>query len=972
MQKAGLYNQSYCCIFYIIQPFTALFAGKKLYYMNYGKKGIKRKNSKMHRNSNRWGKKAGLIIFKVILILFISAVVIGVSAGIGVFKGIIDSAPDISNLSVTPTGYSTFVYDTEGNQTAKLVSTDSNRIPVTMDMVPENLCNAFVAIEDSRYYEHNGIDIQGIIRAAWVGVTTGDFSQGASTITQQLIKNNVLTSWTSENTFLDSLKRKIQEQYLALQLEKTMSKEDILINYMNSINLGQNTLGVQAASLRYFNKSVSDLTLSECAVIAGITQNPSKYNPITHPDANATRRKKVLENMLDQGYITQTEYDEAMADDVYSKIQQTDQETEDDTVNSYFVDALTNDVLDDLLAAGYNETQAYTLLYSGGLKIYSTQDPEIQTIVDSVFQDESNYPEGTKYLLSYALTVEEADDSMTNYSSEMMESYFKQQKASFNMLFSSEEDANAAIEEYKASVVGDGASVYDETISLTPQPQVSMTIEDQSTGYVVALVGGRGQKTASRTLNRATDTVRQPGSTFKVLSTYAPALDSGGLTLATVFNDAPFNYNSGTPVHNWYGETYRGLTAIRTAIKDSMNIIAVKTLTVITPQLGYDYLQNFGFTTLVDNEEINGKIYSDITQTLALGGITKGVKNIEINAAYATIANGGEYIKPKLYTKVVDHDGNVILDNTQPQSKQVIKSTTAFLLTSAMEDVVTSGTGTKCNFGGTAIAGKTGTTSDENDVWFCGFTTYYTATTWAGYDNNVDLSSSAETSLAKTMWRKVMEQIHKNLPSTTFNVPDGITTATVCSKSGLLPIAGLCDGCLKTEYFEQGTVPTETCNVHYSGDICQSTGLPASDQCPFKVSGVFELTPTEPEALWQGSGTSGSASVSTTTDADGNTVTSAVQQCPHDASFFAQSNAAALIAQESLALQQKNAAAAGVSLDEATAAAIAAQVGQNAVNSANGLPTTAITTPDASTTETSTDQSGIATDPNAAASDTVQ
>ena len=926
--------------------------------MNYGKDGVRKQERTLRNGSGRWGKKFGIVLFKFILIALLALVIIGISAGIGVFRGIIASAPDISNISVTPTGFSTFVYDTEGNQTAKLVSTDSNRIPVTMDMIPENMAHAFVAIEDERFYEHHGIDIQGIIRAAYIGITTGNFSEGASTITQQLLKNNVFTGWTSENSFVAKMKRKIQEQYLAVQLEKTMSKDDILLNYMNSINLGQNTLGVQAASLRYFNKSVSDLTLSECAVIAGITQNPSKYNPITHPDANAKRREKVLGNMLDQGYITQTEYDEAMNDNVYSRIQTVDQESTENTVNSYFVDALTNEVLDDLIDAGYNETQAYTLLYSGGLKIYSTQDPKIQSIADSVFQNEDNYPSGTKYLLSYALTVKSASGDMTNYSSEMMSDYFKKKKASFNMLFDSSDAAQAAIDEYKASVLGDGDEVYDETVSLTPQPQVSMTIEDQSTGYVVALEGGRGTKDASRTLNRATDTVRQPGSTFKILSTYAPALDSGGLTLATVLNDAPFSYSNGRPVKNWYGEAYRGLTTLRTGITNSMNIIAVKTLTLITPQLGFDYLKNFGFTTLVDNEEINGKIYSDITQTLALGGITKGVKNIELNAAYAAIANGGTYIKPKLYTKVVDHDGNVILDNTKPQTKQVIKATTAYLLTSAMEDVVKKGTGVACNFGGTAIAGKTGTTSDENDVWFSGYTTYYTATTWAGFDNNVDLTTSAQQHLAKTLWRKTMEEIHKGLPSTNFSVPDGIVTATVCSKSGKLPISGMCDGTLEQEYFAEGTVPTESCDVHYSGALCQYSGLPATDLCPFKVQGVFELTPPEPAALQSGSGKTGSATTSTTTDASGNTV-AVTQHCPHDATFFAQPNAQAIIQQELLEIQQRNAAA-GITTPTADAASVAASAAAAAAAAGASTPAAVPTDPNAAVTAASAANAGAA------------
>ncbi|RKM60503.1 glycosyl transferase [Butyrivibrio sp. CB08] len=884
--------------------------------MNYGKRGIVQQARNLNSGTDKWGKKFSLFGFYILLALIIGMVVIGTSAGIGVFNGIKDGAPDISNIDVTPTGFSTFVYDTDGNQIAKLVSTDSNRIPVTWDMIPENLTHAFVAIEDARFYEHNGIDVQGIVRAAFVGITSRNFSQGASTITQQLLKNNVFSGWTDES-FVESVKRKIQEQYLAVQLEKTMSKEDILLNYMNTINLGQNTLGVQAASLRYFNKPVSDLTLSECAVIAGITQNPSKFNPITHPDKNVERRDKVLRNMLEQGYITQIEYDKAMTDDVYSRIQNVNQETGGDTtINSYFVDALTNDVLEDLIAAGYNETQAYTLLYSGGLKVYSTQNPQIQRICDEVFMDESNYPEGTKYLLSYELSVKAPDGTVTNHSSEMFQSYFKQQKSSFNMLYDSHESAEAAIEEYKSVVVGSDDEVLGENITLTPQPQVSITVEEQSTGYIVAMVGGRGQKTASRTLNRATDTYRQPGSTYKVLSTYAPGIDSAGLTLATVFNDAPFAYTNGTLVRNWWGSEYRGLNNVRSAIRDSMNVIAVEALTLITPQLGFDYLKNFGFTTLAENVTINGQVYSDIQQSTALGGLTYGVKNIELNAAYAAIANGGVYTKPKLYTKVVDHDGNVVLDNTEVQSKRIIKETTAFLLTSAMQDVVTSGTGGSVNFGSTAIAGKTGTTSDYNDVWFAGYTNYYTATTWTGYDNNAKMTASAEKNLSKTMWRKVMERVHEGLPYSSFTIPSGITSAAVCSRSGKQPIAGLCDGAVYSEYFEEGTVPTESCDVHYAGTICALDGCPACETCPFKAAGVFELTPEVPPALQSGfvDYNPSNSAYTTTTDENGNTVT-VLNQCRHTPEYMSQEGIEGIIAGEQELLNQAAAAAAAAAAE---------------------------------------------------------
>ncbi len=878
--------------------------------MNYGKKGVRDKQRTLNAKSTKWGKKFALLILKAFLLCFIAIAILGASAGLGVFKGILASSPDITNIDVSPTGFSTFIYDSEGNQTAKLVASDSNRIPVTMDQIPENLAHAFVAIEDERFYTHNGIDIKGIIRAATLAIKNKDLSQGASTITQQLLKNNVFTGWTAENSNIERIKRKIQEQYLAIELEKVMDKDKILENYMNTINLGQNTLGVQAASLRYFDKNVYELSLSECAVIAGITQNPSKYNPISHPDKNAEKRETVLEYMLEQGYISQSEFDIAMNDDVYARIQSTNDETADTSINSYFDDAVTEAVYKDLLAAGYNDTQAYTLLYSGGLSIYSTQDPHIQRICDDVYADEENYPANTKWYLNYDLSIEKANGDVENHSSEMFKAYFKESNAKFNMLYDSQDDAYAAIQAYQDAVMSSSDEILAEKISLTPQPQISLTIEDQNSGHVVAMIGGRGVKEASRTLNRATSTARQPGSTFKVLSAYAPAFDSAGLTLATVLNDAPFNYANGTPVSNWYNTGYRGLNSLRVGIKDSMNILAVKTLTWIGPQLGFDYLLNFGFTTLESGKEIKGMIYSDIQQSLALGGITNGVTNLELNAAYATIANDGTYITPKLYTKVVDHSGNVILDNTEPETHQVIKETTAFLLTDAMVDVVTSGTGGSVNFGGMPIAGKTGTTSDYNDVWFSGYTPYYTATTWAGYDNNAKLNSSAEKNLAKTLWRAVMSRIHENLPAKSFNTPSGIVAATVCSRSGKLPIPGLCDATLVTEYFEQGTAPETTCDIHYQGTLCTYSGLPACENCPFKAEGVFELPLQEDPSLASGSNTLTSEPPIADPNIDPNADPNAnpeqpIRQCPHNQAFFADPNAPAIVEQQRQEMQQR-------------------------------------------------------------------
>lgn len=894
--------------------------------MNYGKKGVRAKQKALNSKSTKWGRKITLTCFKVVLIAIVGIGICGVSAGIGAFRGILANTPSIRLSDVVASGQATIVYDCMGNEIDQYVSTNSNRIEVSMEQVPKHLGQAFVAIEDERFYQHNGIDVKGILRSAYQFIKTGgDETQGASTITQQLLKNTIFTDWTSEGkNYIKKIKRKIQEQYLALEITKNFSKDEVLLRYMNAINLGQNTLGVEAASLRYFGKSCSELTLSECAVIACITQNPSRYNPIRHPEENATRREVCLNKMLKLEFITQAEYDEAMADTeaVYERIglYDTDYKVGNTTSGSYFSDAVYEQVKEDLVAAGYSDTLAETMLTAGGLRIESTMDPTIQAIADEEFANADNYPENVKWYLNYALTITDNNKEKHNYSKENMMSWFKQNvNKNFNLIFSSQDEANEAVATYRSAMltelgVADNEDNYEESISMTPQPQAALVIEDQSTGYVVAMVGGRGSKEGRRTLNRATSATRSPGSTFKVLAALAPALDSAGQTLATVYNDAPFNYADGTPVNNWYKTGYRGIQSLRETVRESLNIIAVKTLTVVTPQVGYDYLLNFGFTTLVEGAEINGEWHSDIIQAAALGGLTKGVTPYELNAAYAAIANQGLYVQPKLYTRVTDTDGNVILDNTTPTTRQVIKDTTAFLLTDAMVDAVTTGTGARCNFKGMAIAGKTGTSTAYHDVWFAGFTPYYTCTTWAGYDNNIGMSTKKgndESAVAKTLWRAVMERVHENLPNESFPIPSGLVQAQVCSKSGKLPVPGLCDAYVVTEYFTDGTVPTESCDIHYQGNICAYDGLPACADCPFSYYGTTTLPLIEDAALISGS----------TTIIDNPDGTQSVQMppttnhCQHDATFFANPDYETVINQQRWTIEQRNAAAAAAAAE---------------------------------------------------------
>ncbi len=812
--------------------------------MNYGRKRTRKRERELVSKAAMLRKKINVIFCKALLICFFAVIVTGCCSVFGVVSGIIASAPDIDDIDATPTGYQTVVLDSEGNQTAVLVASGSNRKYVTIDEIPLDLQHAFVALEDARFYEHNGIDLKGIVRAGITGVANGfHFSQGASTITQQLLKNTVFTEWVYEESMADKFERKFQEQYLALQLEKVVDKDWILENYLNAINLGHNTLGVGVASERYFGKSVSDLTLSESAVLAAITQSPSYYDPIIHPDHNQERRLKTLNEMLDQGYIDQLEYDAAIADNVYDRIQIVNIESNEGNVNSYFVDELTDQVIEALISQlGYTETQATKALYQSGLVIESTQDPAIQAICDEEINNLDNYPSAPKISFAYRVSIKSADGTINHYSDQTMLSFYRASNSKYNINFATEEDAAAAIEQYKLDIMQDGDQIIEgsETITYTLQPQTALTVIDQSTGEVKAIVGGRGDKTANKTLNRSTDTPRQPGSTYKIIAAYAPALDAGGLTLATVQDDAPYNYGTGERkgVRNYDGR-YRGFTTAREAIIDSINIVTVKTLAEIGPSLGYDYIRNFGFTTVGIDESGN--------ETLALGGLTYGVTNLELTAAYATIANSGTYIKPKFFTRILDHDGNVLLDNTLPESHTVLKETTAWLLTDAMEDVMTQGTGSPAYFGSSMTqAGKSGTTNSSRDALFAGYTPYYTCVVWGGYDDNT-IQSGQGTNYPKTIWKSVMRRIHEDLPDKDFVKPDGIVTATVCRESGKLAIDGVCTNDPRgnrayTEYFAEGTRPTEYCDHHILVNVCSESGQLAGANCPSVFpSGVYVI-----------------------------------------------------------------------------------------------------------------------------------
>ena len=813
-----------------------------------GRKPDKAKGSRRKKSS----------VWKVILASLILCLLAAAGTGAYILKGIIDQAPDITALSLRPEGFATTIYDSAGNETERLVMEGTNREEASYEEFPEDLVNAFIAIEDERFWTNKGIDIRAILRAVKGVLTRNSSAGGGSTITQQLIKNAVFQGGM-ETSFKDRLERKIQEQYLALQLTKNVDRKIILTNYLNTINLGKNTLGVKSAALRYFNKDVSDLTLSECAVIAGITKNPSKLNPVSGPDANAERREVILQEMYNQGYITKEEQEEALADDVYSRIQNVDLAIkESSTPYSYYTDELIEQVITALMEKlDYTESQASNLLYSGGLQIYTTQDPALQAIVDEEINNPDNYSVA-KYSVEYRLSITHADGTTEHYSEENLRTFRKSVlgDSSFEGLYASKEAVQDDIDQYKAWLLKDGDEIIGERQNLILQPQASFVLLDQHTGEVKALCGGRGEKTASLTLNRASNVYRQPGSAFKVITAFAPALDACGATLGTVYYDAPYTIGTKT-FRNWWNSGYgfTGYSSIRDGIIYSMNIVAVRCLMeTVTPQLGVEYAENMGITSLTKD---------DLGAATALGGITKGVSNLELTTAYASIANGGVYTKPRFFTKILDHNGKVLIEN-EPETKQVLKDSTAFLLTDAMSESMKSNrkftrpgvsinsTSTRAALTGMTAAGKSGTTTSNNDVWFVGYTPYYTAGIWGGCDNNQKLKhggvNNGGTTFHKDIWRNIMNRVHEGLSDPGFAVPDSIETAEICRKSGKRAVSGVCNhdprgNAVYTEYFAKGTAPTEVCDKHVEVTVCAESGMRPTPYCPTKTTRVCMTLP---------------------------------------------------------------------------------------------------------------------------------
>lgn len=723
-------------------------------------------------------KQFALAVVKTVVVILISLGCVFAGILSGAILGYVKDVDYITPEQLELTKLTSFIYDKDGAEMTQIKGFE-NRVLVEGSEIPDNMKNAFIAIEDKNFESHGGVDIKRFISAGVKYIITfGNAPYGGSTITQQLVKN---ITGNQDST----IKRKVQEAVQAMDLEKKVSKEQILNNYMNRITTGAGCYGVEAAAKKFFNKHVKDLSLAQCACIAGITKSPGLYDP-TLSEANEKRNKErqeiILKQMLIQGKITQNEYNEAVAEKLDFYKGNNEGTVSTSNVQSYFVDYVLTQVKQDLMKEkNLSSDAASIMLYNGGLNIYTTQDTAVQKVMDQEFIDIKNFPANTKI-------------------------------------------SNPQM-----------------------QAQASMVIIDPTTGQIRGMYGGYGVKTASFTENKATSIKRQPGSSFKPIAVYAPAIDLGLITPATAVDDVPVYLNGATPNTPYpknSESTFKGLIPIRTAIKSSVNVVAAKVyMNYLTPAKSVEYLK-----------KVNIDRSKEQYVSTALGGLSEGVNPLIMSAAYVPFVNKGEYIEPIAYTKVTDSNGKVILDKTKDQAKNTAyKPTTAFLMTSMMRDVVTNGTaaingyGTVKNQAGKVIptAGKTGTTDDNTNKWFVGYSPYYVGATWYGYNTPKTLKKS-EYNLALNIWNKVMNKIHAKLEVKDFDpAPSGIVKRSVCITSGKLP-GPYCSNDqrgsqVRTEYFVKGTEPTETCDVHILAKVDTSTkdiyGRPllANEYCPASV-----------------------------------------------------------------------------------------------------------------------------------------
>lgn len=868
------------------------------------KENLGRINNKFSKKGNV--KKSHIVLYPILGIILLLFLAVG---GFVVYS--ISSLPEInpSNI-VNELSLNSVIVDESGNALEK-IRAQENRTIVTLEDTPADLQNAFIAIEDKRFLSHSGLDFRGIAGALLANFKSGEVVRGASTITQQLAKNVYLTNEVK-------IDRKIKEAYIALKLEKELTKDQILEAYLNSIYLGEGAYGVQEASRTYFGKDVSELNLAECALIAGITKNPSGYPPylllnaedispesvilgektilgqkyfaVFNPNC-IPRMQTILDEMKSQGYIDEEQYSSAYSFDIASSI--VVREDAESDISSYFSEYLKNKVVSDLVKKkGYSSEDAEKMLYTGGLKIYATVDSEMQSEIEDIYNNLSEYistgnlstwktdnygnivsegesPSVVYYKKSNILDAEEnliltyneytvesngdisidspkldlysgAIDLNDYFTTKVSGTLFTHELGRLSLSpenFTANDDGSISI---KSSFLKEHRDFYtmDESGNLYVsnsyftndydgliQPQSATVIIDHSNGQIKAIVGGRSDSDSKPSFVNRANMPRQTGSSMKPLGAYLPALDNG-FTAATPIDDVPFLNEKGEVWPNNYDFRSRGLVTLRESVEQSINVNAVKVVEEIGIGTSMSYLEKLGiikadgddyFVTKKENSEHNDENLS----ALALGGFSYGVSPVDMTGAYAAIANSGTYLEPVAYTKIESSSGEVLLDNT-PESTEVVSEEIAYVMTDVLKSTVSEGLSAaqkariSRNNDSIPVAGKTGTTDQNADIWFCGYTPYYAASVWIGNDSmSVKLNKGSE--LASELWSTVMKEVHEDLDPADFQKPEDIVTRRICTLSGKLA-SRYCTadprGVVKEEIFAKGTEPTESCDQH--------------------------------------------------------------------------------------------------------------------------------------------------------------
>ncbi|HHW61552.1 MAG TPA: PBP1A family penicillin-binding protein [Syntrophomonadaceae bacterium] len=693
---------------------------------------------------------------KITLIIFIIAMVsvLGIVAYVAADLPVWDPA-QLSGANAT------LLYDDEGNLVTRLHA-EENRTNVSYDRIPPAIVDAFIATEDKDFYEHHGINIKGIARAIVHNIKTRNLtSQGASTITQQLARHSFLT--------LDKKwERKIKEILLAFKIESEYSKEEILNMYLNKIYFGSGAYGVQAAANTYFGKDVSELTLGESAMLAGLAQSPEGYNPFQNYDAAKHRQYVVLNNMVNCGMISQQECEEAYNQEISLVKGSTGHGK-----YGYFVDAVIDEALSILPEVkGYENTEY--AVYRAGFKIYTTMDADLQSYAEEFFKNPANFP---------------------------------------------------------AQTYG------DEVI------QAAIVVVNHHTGEVKTLIGGR-QYEQQRGFNRATHAFRQPGSTIKPLTVYAPALENGIMPY-TVYNDAPLAIKTESGIwrpENYDGQ-YRGPITMRTAIQWSSNTYAVQCLDTLGVRTGYDFGKALGLS-LIDSPGKNDLSLAP----LSLGGLTKGTNALQMASAYGAFGNGGYYIKPYLIKRIEASDGTVLYEH-QSVNRKVMRQDTAWLMSNLLQTVVQAGTGSSAQIPGVPTCGKTGTSEEYRDSWFCGLTPQFSAAVWMGFDRHHTMHNVYGGGFPARMFRAIMQEAHKDVPAGSFPMPASIVRTSICSKSGKIPGELCSSDDIVTEYVRRDCLPQGRCDAHELLVICTESGKLAGSFCPHTEGRVFTKTGTGSEKI---------------------------------------------------------------------------------------------------------------------------